>query len=132
MLAIIGGRPVQFAQLVQLYKKAAAQAGYDLTQLACLKQQIKILHFEKRMIQMKYFYLLNTLIFIKKFNRIVVVYCIRVPICLDVFFQELYANYIQFFLSVGRTGFFYGEICISLGFTSIGWLPNREAADDFF
>lgn len=33
MLAIIGGRPVQ---LVQLYKKAAAQVGYDLSQLACL------------------------------------------------------------------------------------------------
>jgi probable LLM family oxidoreductase len=33
MLAIIGGRPVQFAPLVQLYKKAAAQAGHDISQL---------------------------------------------------------------------------------------------------
>ncbi|HEY2420927.1 MAG TPA: LLM class flavin-dependent oxidoreductase [Neobacillus sp.] len=33
VLAIIGGRPLQFAPLVQLYKKAAAQAGHDLSQL---------------------------------------------------------------------------------------------------
>ncbi|MED3552579.1 LLM class flavin-dependent oxidoreductase [Cytobacillus praedii] len=33
MLAIIGGRPVQFAPLVQIYKKAAAQAGHDVSQL---------------------------------------------------------------------------------------------------
>ncbi|MGO0062916.1 LLM class flavin-dependent oxidoreductase [Brevibacillus fluminis] len=29
VLAIIGGRPVQFAPLVELYKRAAAQAGHD-------------------------------------------------------------------------------------------------------
>lgn len=34
VLAIIGGRPVQFAPLVQLYKRAAAQSGQDVTKLA--------------------------------------------------------------------------------------------------
>lgn len=34
VLAIIGGRPVQFAPLVQLYKKAAKQAGHDVTKLS--------------------------------------------------------------------------------------------------
>lgn len=34
VLAIIGGRPVQFAPLVQLYKRAATQSGHDLTKLA--------------------------------------------------------------------------------------------------
>ncbi|GIO35456.1 luciferase [Paenibacillus antibioticophila] len=33
VLAIIGGRPVQFAPLVQLYKKAAKQAGHDVSKL---------------------------------------------------------------------------------------------------
>lgn len=33
VLAIIGGSPQQFAPLVQLYKKAAAQAGHDLSKL---------------------------------------------------------------------------------------------------
>lgn len=33
VLAIIGGRPKQFAPLVQLYKKAAAQAGHDVSKL---------------------------------------------------------------------------------------------------
>jgi probable LLM family oxidoreductase len=33
VLAIIGGRPVQFAPLVQLYKRAAAQAGHDISKL---------------------------------------------------------------------------------------------------
>ncbi|PLT36003.1 LLM class flavin-dependent oxidoreductase [Bacillus sp. V5-8f] len=33
VLAIIGGRPVQFAPLVQLYKQAAAQAGHDISKL---------------------------------------------------------------------------------------------------
>lgn len=33
VLAIIGGRPLQFAPLVQLYKRAAAQAGHDPSQL---------------------------------------------------------------------------------------------------
>jgi probable LLM family oxidoreductase len=33
VLAIIGGRPVQFAPLVQLYKKAAIQAGHDVSKL---------------------------------------------------------------------------------------------------
>ncbi|MEQ2529333.1 LLM class flavin-dependent oxidoreductase [Robertmurraya yapensis] len=33
VLAIIGGRPVQFASLVQLYKRAAAQAGHDVSKL---------------------------------------------------------------------------------------------------
>lgn len=33
VLAIIGGRPKQFAPLVQLYKKAAAQAGHDVSML---------------------------------------------------------------------------------------------------
>lgn len=33
VLAIIGGRPVQFAPLVKLYKRAAAQAGHDITKL---------------------------------------------------------------------------------------------------
>ncbi|TRZ38066.1 LLM class flavin-dependent oxidoreductase [Niallia circulans] len=33
-LAIIGGNPVQFAPLVQLYKRAAAQAGHDPAKLA--------------------------------------------------------------------------------------------------
>lgn len=33
VLAIIGGRPAQFAPLVQLYKKAAAQAGHDPAKL---------------------------------------------------------------------------------------------------
>lgn len=33
VLAIIGGRPVQFAALVQLYKRAAAQAGHDVSKL---------------------------------------------------------------------------------------------------
>ncbi|MGG3800390.1 LLM class flavin-dependent oxidoreductase [Metabacillus fastidiosus] len=33
MLAIIGGNPVQFAPLVQIYKKAAAHAGHDVSQL---------------------------------------------------------------------------------------------------
>lgn len=32
-LAIIGGRPIQFAPLVQLYKRAATQAGHDPTRL---------------------------------------------------------------------------------------------------
>ncbi|NRD77336.1 LLM class flavin-dependent oxidoreductase [Bacillus sp. BRMEA1] len=34
VLAIIGGRPLQFASLVQLYKRAAAQAGHDVSKLA--------------------------------------------------------------------------------------------------
>ncbi|NEU31755.1 LLM class flavin-dependent oxidoreductase [bacterium LRH843] len=34
VLAIIGGQPVQFKQLVDLYKKAATHAGHDLTKLA--------------------------------------------------------------------------------------------------
>ncbi|MED4453923.1 LLM class flavin-dependent oxidoreductase [Metabacillus fastidiosus] len=34
MLAIIGGNPVQFAPLVQIYKKAATHAGHDVSQLA--------------------------------------------------------------------------------------------------
>lgn len=33
VLAIIGGRPVQFAPLVQLYKQAAAKAGHDVSKL---------------------------------------------------------------------------------------------------
>ncbi|WP_289138153.1 LLM class flavin-dependent oxidoreductase [uncultured Brevibacillus sp.] len=33
VLAIIGGRPVQFAPLVELYKRAAAQAGHDVSKL---------------------------------------------------------------------------------------------------
>jgi probable LLM family oxidoreductase len=33
VLAIIGGRPTQFAPLVQLYKKAAKQAGHDVSKL---------------------------------------------------------------------------------------------------
>lgn len=33
VLAIIGGRPVQFAPLVELYKKAAAHAGHDASKL---------------------------------------------------------------------------------------------------
>ncbi|QOR69049.1 LLM class flavin-dependent oxidoreductase [Cytobacillus suaedae] len=33
-LAIIGGRPVQFAPLVELYKKAAEQAGHDVSTLS--------------------------------------------------------------------------------------------------
>ncbi|MFC5463495.1 LLM class flavin-dependent oxidoreductase [Lederbergia graminis] len=33
VLAIIGGRPIQFAPLVKLYKRAAAQAGHDVTKL---------------------------------------------------------------------------------------------------
>lgn len=33
VLAIIGGRPKQFAPLVQLYKRAAMQAGHDVTKL---------------------------------------------------------------------------------------------------
>lgn len=33
VLAIIGGRPAQFAPLVQLYKKAAAHAGHDASKL---------------------------------------------------------------------------------------------------
>lgn len=33
VLAIIGGRPTQFAPLVQLYKRAAAAAGHDLSKL---------------------------------------------------------------------------------------------------
>ncbi|MGD6855939.1 LLM class flavin-dependent oxidoreductase [Bacillus infantis] len=33
VLAIIGGRPVQFAPLVQLYYRAAAQAGHDISKL---------------------------------------------------------------------------------------------------
>jgi probable LLM family oxidoreductase len=33
VLAIIGGRPIQFAPLVQLYKKAAAHAGHDISKL---------------------------------------------------------------------------------------------------
>ncbi|MNO50207.1 Alkanal monooxygenase alpha chain [compost metagenome] len=33
VLAIIGGRPTQFAPLVQLYKKAATQAGHDISKL---------------------------------------------------------------------------------------------------
>lgn len=32
-LAIIGGRPVQFAPLVKLYKQAAAKAGHDVSKL---------------------------------------------------------------------------------------------------
>ncbi|GIN91649.1 luciferase [Siminovitchia terrae] len=32
-LAIIGGRPVQFAPLVEIYKRAAAQSGHDVTKL---------------------------------------------------------------------------------------------------
>lgn len=34
VLAIIGGRPVQFAPLVQLYKRAASQSGHDVSKLA--------------------------------------------------------------------------------------------------
>jgi alkanesulfonate monooxygenase SsuD/methylene tetrahydromethanopterin reductase-like flavin-dependent oxidoreductase (luciferase family) len=33
VLAIIGGRPIQFAPLVQLYKRAAQEAGHDVTKL---------------------------------------------------------------------------------------------------
>ncbi|PLS01887.1 LLM class flavin-dependent oxidoreductase [Neobacillus cucumis] len=33
VLAIIGGRPVQFAPLVNLYKRAAEQAGHDISKL---------------------------------------------------------------------------------------------------
>lgn len=33
VLAIIGGSPLQFAPLVQLYKKAATQAGHDVSKL---------------------------------------------------------------------------------------------------
>ncbi|WNC14789.1 LLM class flavin-dependent oxidoreductase [Brevibacillus brevis] len=33
VLAIIGGRPVQFAAIVELYKRAAAQAGHDPAKL---------------------------------------------------------------------------------------------------
>ncbi|OMP68762.1 LLM class flavin-dependent oxidoreductase [Domibacillus epiphyticus] len=33
VLAIIGGRPVQFAPLVRLYKQAAAKAGHDISKL---------------------------------------------------------------------------------------------------
>ncbi|WP_068784046.1 LLM class flavin-dependent oxidoreductase [Paenibacillus phocaensis] len=33
VLAIIGGRPVQFAPLVKIYKRAAAQAGHDVSKL---------------------------------------------------------------------------------------------------
>ncbi|MEI7027533.1 LLM class flavin-dependent oxidoreductase [Paenibacillus sp. y28] len=33
VLAIIGGRPIQFAPLVDLYKRAAAQAGHDVSKL---------------------------------------------------------------------------------------------------
>jgi len=33
VLAIIGGRPVQFAPLVKLYKRAATQAGHDISKL---------------------------------------------------------------------------------------------------
>lgn len=33
MLAIIGGSPMQFAPIVQLYKKAAASAGHDVSKL---------------------------------------------------------------------------------------------------
>lgn len=33
VLAIIGGRPIQFAPLVKLYKRAAAQAGHDPAKL---------------------------------------------------------------------------------------------------
>lgn len=33
VLAIIGGRPVQFAPLVKLYKQAAAKAGHDVSKL---------------------------------------------------------------------------------------------------
>ncbi|XRG80377.1 LLM class flavin-dependent oxidoreductase [Rossellomorea sp. GAMAL-10_SWC] len=33
VLAIIGGRPIQFAPLVELYKKAAAHAGHDVSKL---------------------------------------------------------------------------------------------------
>lgn len=34
VLAIIGGKPVQFAPLVELYKRAAAHAGHDVSKLA--------------------------------------------------------------------------------------------------
>ncbi|ARK29719.1 Luciferase-like monooxygenase [Halalkalibacter krulwichiae] len=34
VLAIIGGRPVQFAPLVELYKKAANKAGHDVSKLS--------------------------------------------------------------------------------------------------
>jgi probable LLM family oxidoreductase len=34
VLAIIGGRPLQFEPLVQLYKKAATHAGHDLSKLS--------------------------------------------------------------------------------------------------
>ena len=34
VLAIIGGSPVRFAPLVKLYKRAAAQAGHDLSKLS--------------------------------------------------------------------------------------------------
>lgn len=33
VLAIIGGRPVQFAPLVKIYKRAAAEAGHDVSKL---------------------------------------------------------------------------------------------------
>ncbi|MGN8770492.1 LLM class flavin-dependent oxidoreductase [Paenibacillus barengoltzii] len=33
VLAIIGGRPAQFAPLVKIYKRAAAQAGHDVSKL---------------------------------------------------------------------------------------------------
>ncbi|AKG36768.1 LLM class flavin-dependent oxidoreductase [Paenibacillus durus] len=33
VLAIIGGRPLQFAPLVELYKRAAAKAGHDVSRL---------------------------------------------------------------------------------------------------
>ena len=34
VLAIIGGKPIQFAPLVQLYKKAAVHAGHDVSRLS--------------------------------------------------------------------------------------------------
>ncbi|MFJ8266024.1 LLM class flavin-dependent oxidoreductase [Peribacillus asahii] len=34
VLAIIGGRPIQFEPLVRLYKKAAARAGHDVSKLS--------------------------------------------------------------------------------------------------
>ncbi|MBE4907830.1 LLM class flavin-dependent oxidoreductase [Bacillus luteolus] len=55
VLAIIGGRPVQFAPLVELYKKAAEQAGHDVSKLSVASHSHGFLAEDTQMAADKFF-----------------------------------------------------------------------------
>ncbi|RSK29130.1 LLM class flavin-dependent oxidoreductase [Bacillus sp. HMF5848] len=65
VLAIIGGRPEQFAPLVQLYKKVAMQAGHDVSKLAVASHSHGFIADETEMAADKFFpstqYVMNVL-----------------------------------------------------------------------